>query len=319
MTVGVDVAIPFPSGRPDEKKLTRALEFLRPTDKPLRHRFSFVCPLLKQADRWHSDPTYLCGSDEERVSELVEMWSGSHPKIVWCGRGGYGATRLLGRLEAALAGIPLTYRKRFLGYSDITGLFAFIRSKNLPIDCVHAPVVTEIPDHPQPDLIYWALGGTPCPLPVKNAGDGTAAFDGPIWGGNLAVLASLCGTPWLPKIENGAIFLEDIDEAPYRLDRFVTQLEDSGFFSHVEGVFLGQFTKCGLDNAGLKAVKQRLLELEIPFLGELPVGHEALHLPLFFDLSYKFEAGSGTLQPQGNRVDALTIRTAPEYGAIDRG
>jgi muramoyltetrapeptide carboxypeptidase len=120
----------------------------------------------------------------------------------------------------------------------------------------------------------------------------------------MAVLASLCGTPWLPKIKGGAILLEDVDETPYRLDRFVTQLHDSDFFSDVEGVFLGQFTKCGTDNAGLKVVTQRLSDLGISFLGELPVGHEALHLPLFFDLSYKFEARTGTLQPQGNRVDA---------------
>ena len=301
------VLVPFPSGRPLREKLDRALAFLeRYSDLQL------TCPLLGQPDRWLSDPQYLCGSDQERIAEIVEMWTDAGTEVVWCGRGGYGATRLLGFLERELDGKTLQ-RSRLLGYSDITALFAFITSKRLPIDCVHAPVLTEIPDHPQPELIHQALHGLPCALPVAN---GVTEFRGSIWGGNLAVLASLCGTPWLPRIERGAIFLEDIDEAPYRLDRFVTQLHDGGFFRDAQGVFLGQFTRCGTVDAGLNVVKQRLADLGIPFLGELPVGHEAHHLPLFFDLEYHLQGA--TLEPQRDRADALGVRTA-SHGANDRG
>lgn len=216
-----------------------------------------------------------------------------------------------------MAGLSLP-PSRMLGYSDITALFAFIRAHSLPIECVHAPVVTEIPDHPQPELVLEALRGNPCPLPVSNSR--LTSFRGPIWGGNLAVLASLCGTPWLPKVESGALFLEDIDEAPYRLDRFLTQLHDNGFFASARGVFLGQFSKCGQGDAGLRLVRQRLEELGVERLGELPVGHEALHLPLFLDLEYRLDPESSYLEPESgaNRGEGLSVRTA-RHGATDRG
>ena len=310
MSRRTSVQVPFPSGRPLKERLDRSLSFLEQySDLDLR------CPLLDQPERWISDPQYLCGSDQDRISEIVGMWTGSSTEVVWCGRGGYGATRLLGFLERELEGKTVP-RTRLLGYSDITALFAYIRSRRLPIDCVHAPVLTEIPDHPHPELILAALEGRPCPIPVSETA--ISSFHGPIWGGNLAVLASLAGTPWLPRITRGALFLEDIEEAPYRLDRFVTQLHDCGFFSDAQGVFLGQFTRCGTDGAGLAAVKRRLADLGISMLGELPVGHEALHIPLFFDLDYLFDPAVATLQPQGNRVDALTVRTA-SHGANDRG
>lgn len=307
------VGVPFPSGRPVRERVERALTFLRTSSDLQPH-----CPLLDQPGRWTSDPSYLCGSDDQRVEELLDMWGIDGPSRSWCGRGGYGATRILERLATALSDLSLP-PSRFLGYSDITALFALIRVLGLPIDCIHAPVLTEIPDHPEPDKVFRALDGTPCPLPVQAATDRTARFEGAIWGGNLAVLASLCGTRWLPRVESGAIFIEDVDEAPYRLDRFVTQLHDAGFFARAEGVFLGQFTRCGPEEAGLRVVRERLDELGIVRLGELPVGHEAYHLPLFFDLSYRFSSELGALEPLGDRSDALSVRTAAHHVAIDRG
>lgn len=282
--------VPFPSGRPSRERLTAALDVLAQDDWKHVH-----CPLLEQDARWTSEPAFLCGSDEERAQELFAMWQNPEASVLWCGRGGYGATRLLSRLQAMNRQNPISNRSRLLGYSDITALFAFIRSQGLPIECVHSPVLTELPDHPAPQLIYDALHGRPCPLPVQRA---ISAFKGTIWGGNLAVLASLCGTPWLPNIEQGAIFLEDIEEAPYRLDRFVTQLYDTGFFQDSEGVFLGQFTRCGTDGAGRQAVLDRLSELRIAVFGELPVGHEADHRPLFLDLPYRLEPEQNRLVPE---------------------
>lgn len=307
MTVGV----PFPSGRPQRERVQRALLFLQETTELELH-----CPLLEQPERWTSAPSYLCGSDEERAAELLTMWSESGPTRSWCGRGGFGATRLLDRLATLLTDRSLP-PSRLLGYSDITALFALIRVLRLPVDCVHAPVLTEIPDHPEPETVYRALEGWPCSLPVSAASDRGRRFEGPIWGGNLAVLASLCGTRWLPRVTEGALFIEDVDEAPYRLDRFITQLHDSDFFEHAEGVFLGQFTRCGEDQAGVRIVRDRLRELKVPLLGELPVGHEAHHLPLFLDLAYRFDPKQTVLQPLGDRSQALSVRTAAHHAATD--
>jgi muramoyltetrapeptide carboxypeptidase len=284
------VSVPFPSGRPLREKVRSALQFLQAWP------VTIDCPLLSQPGRWLSTPPYLCGSDEERSQELATMLKDPAQSVLWCGRGGYGATRLLGQLSQAASGHawPLT---RLLGYSDITALFALVRVQELNVHCVHAPVLTEIPDHPLPEAVIQALQGTPCPLPVEHPGPGMATFEGPIWGGNLAVLASLCGTPWLPNIRQGAIFLEDIEEAPYRLDRFITQLADSGFFATVDRVILGRFTRCGDDKAGLHTARARLEELGVEVLGEVPVGHEAFHLPLFLDRPYRFESSRNCLLP----------------------
>ncbi len=288
MSQFLTVHVPFPSGRPKKERLERAWDFLR--DWPIE----LACPYRENPERSHGDPDYLSGTEEQRIDDLLGSWLNPDISVAWCGRGGYGSTRLLGKLEASLAGTTVS-PMRLLGYSDITALFAFIRCAGLPIECVHTPVLTEIFEHPQPELILDAVNGQATPLLVDNAD--CEGFEGGIWGGNLAVLASLAGTPWLPEIRESAIFLEDIDETPYRLDRFVTQLHDSGFFRYTPGVFLGYFTRCGVANAGLEVVKTRLRELGIRLLGELPAGHEPHHLPIFLDRTYRFETSSGQLRP----------------------
>ena len=284
------VHVPFPSGRPKKERLDRAYSFVE--DWPVQ----LVCPFRTTPERWTADPDYLSGTEEQRIDDLLESWLDPEVSVAWCGRGGYGATRLLGKLEQALTDRTVT-PTRFLGYSDITALFAFIRSRGLPIECIHTPVLTEIFDHPQPELILDAINGQPTALLVDDPSPRCQSFEGGIWGGNLAVLASLAGTPWLPEIRDSAIFLEDIDETPYRLDRFVTQLHDSDFFRFTPGVFLGYFTRCGEKNAGIEVVRTRLRELNIHLLGELPAGHEPHHLPIFLDRTYRFEASSGRLFP----------------------
>ena len=290
MTPPLRVHVPFPSGRPKPERLDKALEFLR--DWPVE----LVCPLLESTTRWTADPDYLSGTEAERIQDILGSWLDPEYPLAWCGRGGYGATRLLSFLAAALEGQSVT-PTRLLGYSDITALFALVRTLELDIECIHTPVLTEIFEHPQPDLVLSALQGTPCAIPVKNVSSLGTNFEGPIWGGNLAVLASLAGTPWLPKIRDSAILLEDIEETPYRLDRFVTQLHDSGFFAHTPGVFLGYFTRCGQGSAGRDVVVTRLQELGVPLLGELPVGHEPDHHPVFFTHTYRFDSASASLIP----------------------
>ncbi len=300
-TTRLTVHVPFPSGRPKSDRLEKAFTFLQ------RWPLALVCPFQDTPGRWSADPDYLSGSESERLDDLLASWTDPDMTIAWCGRGGYGSTRLLGFLEQALAGRTVT-PTRFLGYSDITALFAFIRTLGLPIECVHTPVLTEIFEHPQPEIVLEALHGRATALPVTNPDPRCADFENSVWGGNLAVLASLAGTPWLPKIRESAILLEDIDETPYRLDRFVTQLHDSGFFRHSPGVFLGYFTRCGQGSAGGDLVKTRLRELDIPLLGELPVGHEPDHRPLFLDRIYRFDPSSGCLVPhqQGSTLSART-------------
>lgn len=282
------VTIIFPSGPPKKEQLEKAVQVISQEV----HQLS--CPLLEQPSRWDYQPNYLCGSDIQRTQEVLSSWEDPSQTVVWCGRGGYGATRLLKLLakQTLMRKLPPS---SFLGYSDITALFALVKVQKLPISCIHCPVALELPHHPHPQLVLQSLKGVRTALPVGSPAP--QGFKGTIWGGNLAVLASLCGTPWLPAINNQAIFIEDVDEQPYRLDRFITQLFDSNFFSHCSGVFLGQFTRCGPNDSGLQTIVERLKELQIPILGSLPVGHEAYHIPLFLDRIYYLDLERSELRP----------------------
>lgn len=215
---------------------------------------------------------------------------------LWCGRGGYGATRLLAELSRELEQFP---PQRLLGYSDITALFCWAKSQALPIECVHAPILCEIPDHPEPENVLRALKGEAVDLPVREGGATLENFRGPLWGGNLAVMASLAGTPWLPSFAGHAVFLEDIDEAPYRLDRYLTQLADSGQLRGNLGILLGSFTDCGDPRDTLNAIRRRCAELRLNVLGQVEVGHQADHTPIFLGREYHYQSSSGCLSCKG--------------------
>lgn len=192
-----------------------------------------------------------------------------------------------------------------MGYSDITAIFAMLSTFNSELECIHGPILCEFADHPYPGTLLDALAGRPCPLPIQNLE--TAEFRGRIWGGNLAVLASLAGTPWISPPKCEAVFLEDIGEAPYRLDRYLTQLKNSGFFHHTRQIFLGTFVDCGESTDVISGLRERCKELGLKVLGELPVGHHRGNLPLFFSQNYLLDCESETLEPQG-RVEVRTKR-----------
>lgn len=291
--VSEKVTVIFPSGRPKRSRLHASLDSLK------KWSVDVCCPSLEESSRWvpSLSAEYLCGTDEERSIEFTRALLDGESEAVWCGRGGYGATRILRHLEKTFDGSPAPRAARLLGYSDITALFAFLKSRHVPLECVHAPVTCEFPDHPRQQAVLNALRGVATSVPVQPLAGMKDGFHGVIWGGNLAVLASLCGTSWLPSPNGGAVLLEDVDEAPYRLDRFITQLYDSGFFKGIQGIFLGQFTRCGAKQEGIQVMERRCRELGLPLLGHLPVGHEPENLPLFLDRPYSFSKDSLELEP----------------------
>jgi muramoyltetrapeptide carboxypeptidase len=241
---------------------------------------------------------YLAGEDSVRCGELLAFLLSEEDHIAWFGRGGFGLTRILSELRNSLSQQSVHPPKRWMGYSDITALFALTKSIELPVECIHGPMLCALAEQPNPSQILEALVGLPTPIPVSPTNSLTA-FHGTIWGGNLAVLASLCGTEWLPcPNADQAIFLEDIDEAPYRVDRYLTQLADSGFFEHCKRVFLGTFTGFEPASAVSELAERRCLELGLKVLGRLPIGHSEPHYPLFLDRAYRYAPESAQLIPE---------------------
>jgi muramoyltetrapeptide carboxypeptidase len=287
------IQILFPSSYP---KTQSQLDSTREALRPYEQRLSFIWPREIRARRLEDPSDYQAGPDEVRCQELVTFLE-SDCSVAWFGRGGYGLTRILPQLAHALSRMSLSGSKRFMGYSDISALFAVCKALSLPIECIHGPMACAFAHQPNKNILLDALAGEPSPIPFT-ANREELEFHGSIWGGNLAVLASLAGTPWLPTPgADCAVFLEDVDEAPYRVDRYFTQLHQSGFFSLARKVILGTFTGFEPASAVYDVAVGRCQELGLDFLGRVPIGHSEPHSPLFLDRPYRYSPSERHLLP----------------------
>lgn len=198
--------------------------------------------------RDHGTPYgYLSAPDEERLAELNGFLRRADVQALFCVRGGYGTPRLLPDLDYEAA---RRHPKLLVGYSDITALQLALFTK-AGWRSLSGPMVAV--EWPEPDLpserLFWELaqGGTPSPL-LGPGGEalqpmrlGTAT--GTLLGGNLALVARLVGTPYLPDLTGAILFLEDIGEVPYRIDGLLAQLKLAGILDRLGGLVLGAFTE----------------------------------------------------------------------------
>jgi muramoyltetrapeptide carboxypeptidase len=216
---------------------------------------------------------FLAGSDARRVDELHRALADDDVDAIACGRGGYGAMRLLPSIDVALVARAA---KLLVGFSDVTALHAVWQRAGLR--SLHASMVAALGRIPEARVARWTRaveGYVPFSghdAAIRNRGRVTA----PLVGGNLAVLAALAGTPFFPPVDGAVVLLEDVAEAPYRVDRMLTTLRLSGALDRAAGVLIGDFTRCdpGADGRTVDEVlRDRLLDLPIPVLGPVPVGH----------------------------------------------
>jgi muramoyltetrapeptide carboxypeptidase len=229
---------------------------------------------------------YLAGSDRERLADLQEALNDPEIDAVWFARGGYGTQRLLPALR-----VPELDRPKFLiGFSDATALFLWaLRSGGFRL--LYAPSLQELARPGVCDLeaLWAALRGEPEPLPAE--GPLQPAGPAEVVGGCLTLLSTACGTPWRPRTRGRFLFLEDVGERLYRVDRMLTHLHQAGWFEGLAGILLGSFTGMGEgESAGAVAERARALLPEgIPVIGGLPAGHRRdkrplpMGLPAFWD------------------------------------
>ncbi|HET9595810.1 MAG TPA: LD-carboxypeptidase [Anaeromyxobacteraceae bacterium] len=240
---------------------------------------------------------YLAGDDARRLAEWREAVADPDARAIFCARGGYGAMRILGEVDPA----PLVASPRWLvGFSDVTALHAVLNRAGLVT--VHGPLVTTLASAtPEARAHLRALlfgagvasaPGAPCPgAGVLGTGvirPGRAT--GTLLGGSLTLLAHLCGTPWAPRFDGAILFFEDVDEKPYRLDRYLTQLRLAGALDGVRGVCVGQLTACdpgapdehgsGAVVRAAEVVRDFVRALGVPALEGLPAGHERANFAL---------------------------------------
>lgn len=226
--------------------------------------------------------SFLAGSDARRSSELREALGDPRVDAIVAARGGHGATRILGAIpvdEIAAA------NKLLVGFSDVTALHALWAQAG--VRSLHGPMVATLGRAGASIRARWVAaveGAIPDPIEVRALAPGRA--EGPLVGGNLSVLAALSGTPFAPPLEGAILFLEDVNEAPYRVDRMVTTLRNAGWLSGLAGVALGAFTPSTPSDDAVGAMEavlsDRLADLGIPVVSGVPSGHieDNLELPL---------------------------------------
>lgn len=222
---------------------------------------------------------FTAGTAEERLRDLASLWDDAQVAAVMCARGGAGASWLLDRLDfESMAAHP----KVFLGYSDLTFVHAALNARGLVT--FHGPMVaTDFAGrrHDEKSL-RAALFGEGAPY-VSGPGDlaplRAGVGEGRLLGGCLSILASAAGTPWAfrPDPEGTILFLEDLDERPYRIDRMIFQLRAAGAFEGVRGVVFGEMKGCDAPQAvdyGLQDVLVDALSgLDVPVAFGLSSGH----------------------------------------------
>jgi muramoyltetrapeptide carboxypeptidase len=218
---------------------------------------------------------YFAGSDAQRGADLAAAIADPSIDAIWCLRGGYGAARLLPQVDlAAIAAHP----KALIGYSDITALHsAWNRAGVLSF---HGPTARAVLTPFTLDSLMRTVirgedgaGAAPAASVLR---DGHVT--GRLAGGNLALVASLCGTPWALDFRDAIVVLEDINEATYRVDRMLTQLRLAGAFDGCVGLAFGHCTNCDeradLGSRTLPEVVQECADaLGVPALLGIPLGH----------------------------------------------
>ncbi len=247
-------------------------------------------------DHLQEDDPFCAASDALRAAHLQHALQLEEPAIVWAIRGGYGCTRLLPLLEQMPA--P-TAPKLLVGYSDITALHAFLGECE-QVQCLHAPVLAEALKRPDSDDItaLWhglKTGEWPdITLEDMNQTSGTLNMEhkAPIHGGNLSILQHLLATPWQPDWQNHFLLLEELDEAPYALDRLFTQLLHTPLLKNARAVLLGEmiYDKLEADPALVQAALQRFIAAcPVPVFRLPGVGHGARNWPVMLGQAYKLQ------------------------------
>jgi len=242
----------------------------------------------------------FAGDDESRLAAITRA-SASGADIAIISRGGYGLTRLLPQLPYKAMAKAVAQGTQFVGFSDFSSLQAALYTRHASPTWSGPDVVAdwgreELDDIMQDTFQDLALGqneGAGWRLPVRDTRavthrpDGFWAKKATLWGGNLSVLTSLIGTPYFPEIRGGILYLEDLAEHPYRIERMLTQWLHAGILAHQKAIVLGGFTHYSLfkHDAGFQfnTVVDRLRQqIKVPVLTGLPFGHVATKVCLPF-------------------------------------
>jgi len=245
---------------------------------------------------------YLAGSDTDRAALLMNLFEDKSIKAIFCARGGFGSMKLLPLLDFE---IICTRPKILLGFSDITALLVAVYNR-CGMVTFHGPIVTGLKkDSDKTCSALVAAIGSTRPLALK-PGKGVVLnpgqASGRLVGGNLTSLSHLMGTPYEPHFEGHLLFLEDRGEAPYRIDRMLSQLYLAGHLDGVAGVILGSFQDCGPLEDVHSVVKEAFRHTGVPILAGFEIGHGTDNLTVPIGLEADLDTQDCSLRLQESAI-----------------
>lgn len=244
-------------------------------------------------------PDLLCAnSDEERFRQLKAALFNTDSQAIWCLRGGYGCTRLNPYLQKLTAPEKC---KLFIGFSDITALHLFLQQK-WHWQTLHGPTLNQVTHHLIPSeniielkkIIFGQLPELKYFLKPYQKPNSFDLIQAPITGGSLSLVQTSLGTEWQIETNNKILFLEDVNEAAYRIDRMLQQLQQSGTLNHIKALLFGDFTFAikPEEEKKIQAVLERFAkEQNFPVLQCADIGHGKqnrclpLGIPALLDLN----------------------------------
>ena len=228
----------------------------------------------------------FAGDDEVRLAG-IDRASASGADVAMTTRGGYGLTRLLPRIRYKQVAKAIERGMTFVGLSDFTAFQNAVLAKTGATTWAGPAVGEDFGVEGEPDEIMQACfqdlitgqgEGAGWQLPRGEARDKAFETKGTLWGGNLAMIASMVGTPWMPQVRNGILFLEDIAEHPYRIERMLAQLLYAGVLARQKAILLGHFNNYKLyaHDRGYRfqtVVDWLRSQVKAPVFTGLPFGH----------------------------------------------
>jgi muramoyltetrapeptide carboxypeptidase len=221
---------------------------------------------------------YLAGKDSDRCNALQEAWADPQCRGIICARGGYGSARILENWSWSDS------PKWLIGFSDVTALLWSL--SQVGIASIHGPVLTTLSSEPDWSIkrLFSLIKGEKVP-PLQGKGWGGKKVTGTLLPGNLTVATHLLNTSHQPPFNDVILALEEVNEAPYRIDRLLTYWRMLGKLQQVKAIALGRFSGCEVSPnisswETMEVLRDRLEDLGIPIVSDLPFGHRGANAAL---------------------------------------
>ncbi|NJM32134.1 MAG: hypothetical protein HC848_03765 [Limnobacter sp.] len=265
----------------------------------------------------------FAGTDTQRIAALETAMGLPQTSLIVCTRGGYGLTRILGDLPLPKLASHLNhYEHCLVGHSDVTVLqLALLAQGAQPYTLLHGPMAcfdfgepnctAEITQQAFDEAVWQGHVGIDWHMPgsdIFTLRHNSLSLAGPVWGGNLAMICSLLGTPWQPDFHNGILILEDVNEPLYKVERMLLQLMQAGILANQQALALGQFGDFRANTHDTNYTFAHVQELVqtrtgVPVLSGFPFGH--CHPKVCW-----FQGGQGLLEVKPRQAAPLTSATA---------